>query len=228
MTTELSLSNQEQLIFDAQERIISEGLATFRDVGIALMTIADGRLYRANFNTFADYCKARWGFSVSTAYNRIKAVRDAEVRDVPQIESSVPTNPTISPESEPDDDDGPPDEPEDDGPPAEEPVVVQNDATSGPPEKSMDDELAKVFRIGAVEMDDILTELRSIQSRVRRIRGTRAGAYLVPQVETDIKNAIHAIEFAIPHSPTPPHITRGKFATIGFITKAHIKEIEKQ
>jgi hypothetical protein len=45
------------------ERIIKAGQQTFVEVGTALMQIRDGRLYRAEFRTFEDYCQKRWGWS---------------------------------------------------------------------------------------------------------------------------------------------------------------------
>lgn len=45
------------------EHVIHQGLATFVEVGNALMNIRDLRLYRANFKTFEDYCNTRWGLS---------------------------------------------------------------------------------------------------------------------------------------------------------------------
>jgi hypothetical protein len=61
------------------EAIIERGLATFVEVGKALLRIRDDRLYRETHSTFADYCKQRWGMSKSHAYRQIEA---AEVVDV--------------------------------------------------------------------------------------------------------------------------------------------------
>ena len=45
------------------EAVIERGLATFIEVGKALMEIQDGRLYRETHATFEDYCRQRWEMS---------------------------------------------------------------------------------------------------------------------------------------------------------------------
>jgi hypothetical protein len=55
------------------ERIIEAGLATFIDVGKALLEIRDSRLYRENYSTFGDYCRERWGMSRIHAHRLIEA-----------------------------------------------------------------------------------------------------------------------------------------------------------
>lgn len=45
------------------ETIIADRLQAFFEVGIALATIRDKRLYRLEFDTFDDYCASRWDFS---------------------------------------------------------------------------------------------------------------------------------------------------------------------
>jgi hypothetical protein len=44
------------------EVVIKQGLQTFIEVGQALMTIREKRLYRIGFKTFEDYCVERWSF----------------------------------------------------------------------------------------------------------------------------------------------------------------------
>lgn len=58
------------------EETISQGLKTFVEVGGALLSIRDGRLYRAGFGTFEDYCRDRW--QISNEYARLN-MRAAEV-----------------------------------------------------------------------------------------------------------------------------------------------------
>jgi len=55
------------------EAVIKAGLATFVDVGNALLQIRDGRLYRDQFDTFEEYCRERWGFNRAHAYRMIEA-----------------------------------------------------------------------------------------------------------------------------------------------------------
>ena len=45
------------------EATIERGMQTFVEVGLALMEIRDGRLYRAEFGTFEEYCQERWGWT---------------------------------------------------------------------------------------------------------------------------------------------------------------------
>lgn len=59
------------------ENTIEQGLKTFVDVGNALLSIRDKRLYRQDFGTFEEYCQDRWGMSRPRAYQLIEA---AEVR----------------------------------------------------------------------------------------------------------------------------------------------------
>jgi hypothetical protein len=55
------------------EGVIERGLGTFVEVGAALMSIRDERLYRVEYGTFEDYCRERWGFSRSRTYQMIDA-----------------------------------------------------------------------------------------------------------------------------------------------------------
>lgn len=60
---------------DALEGVIERGLATFVEVGEALLEIRDSRLYRETHGTFEDYCRERWGMSRPRAYNLIDAAK---------------------------------------------------------------------------------------------------------------------------------------------------------
>lgn len=55
------------------EATIERGMQTFVEVGLALMEIRDGRLYRAEYGTFEEYCRDRWGISRPRAYQLIDA-----------------------------------------------------------------------------------------------------------------------------------------------------------
>jgi hypothetical protein len=55
------------------ESVIRAGLNTFVEVGTALMTIRDKRLYRASHGTFEDYCREKWGMKQSRAYQMMDA-----------------------------------------------------------------------------------------------------------------------------------------------------------
>lgn len=54
------------------EGIIRRGIKTFVEVGDALLTIRDQRLYREQFKTFEAYCREQWGFSRSHADRRLQ------------------------------------------------------------------------------------------------------------------------------------------------------------
>jgi hypothetical protein len=55
------------------EGILARGLATFFEVGSALLRIRDNRLYRATHQTFSDYCRERWHIGRSYARRVIGA-----------------------------------------------------------------------------------------------------------------------------------------------------------
>lgn len=55
------------------EAVIERGLATFTEVGEALLRIRDGRLYRETHKTFEAYCRERWGMSKTHANRQIEA-----------------------------------------------------------------------------------------------------------------------------------------------------------
>ena len=48
-------------------------MQTFMEVGMALATIRDKRLYQAKYATFEDYCHQRWSLSRSRAYQLMAA-----------------------------------------------------------------------------------------------------------------------------------------------------------
>lgn len=71
MSDLLSASEAERLT--ERERVIERGLTTFVDVGNALLSIRDERLYRAEFASFEDYCQGRWSLSRPRAYELMSA-----------------------------------------------------------------------------------------------------------------------------------------------------------
>jgi hypothetical protein len=88
MSTDLTPLDHDRLA--ACEETIKAGLTTFVDVGSALATIRNERLYRAEFGTFEDYCKSKW--SMGRNYVN-KVISAAEIAD--SLGTTVPT-----PESE--------------------------------------------------------------------------------------------------------------------------------
>lgn len=88
------------------ERQIESGLKTFRKVGTALLAIRDGRMYRAGFKTFEDYCRDRWGFNASRARQLIGAAEIAgRIESVtivtPATESQARPLAALPPEQQP-------------------------------------------------------------------------------------------------------------------------------
>jgi len=65
MEKELTLTERNDLQY--LEQIVEKGLSSFIEVGEALWKIREEKLYRAEFKTFENYCKVRWGFSESRA-----------------------------------------------------------------------------------------------------------------------------------------------------------------
>jgi hypothetical protein len=55
------------------ESIVERGLATFVEVGAALLEIRDSRLYHQTHKTFEDYCRERWEMSRQRAHQLIEA-----------------------------------------------------------------------------------------------------------------------------------------------------------
>ena len=72
-TAALRLSPVERDTLTACELTIRTGLKIFYEVGEALLTIRDARLYRADFATFEDYCRERWRIDRTYAHRLIDA-----------------------------------------------------------------------------------------------------------------------------------------------------------
>lgn len=67
------LNPLEYGILQECESVIGKGLATFIDVGTALIEIRDQRLYRAQYGTFEEYCHERWSMNRNYANKLISA-----------------------------------------------------------------------------------------------------------------------------------------------------------
>jgi hypothetical protein len=87
MSAGVSVSVAGQLA--EHEEVIRRGLATFVEVGNALATIRDERLYRESHETFEDYCREAWGFARNYA-NKMIAASEA-VAAVESVDTTVPT-----------------------------------------------------------------------------------------------------------------------------------------
>lgn len=69
--SEISISESARLI--ALEKVIQRGLSNFIEVGEALLSIRDERLYRIEHKTFEDYCRKKWSFTRHQANRLIGA-----------------------------------------------------------------------------------------------------------------------------------------------------------
>lgn len=67
------LDVMERKALKRHEQTIEEGKKTFVEVGNALATIRDEKLYRETHKTFEAYTKDRWGYAKSRVYQLIEA-----------------------------------------------------------------------------------------------------------------------------------------------------------
>jgi len=86
-----TMTAEEKSRLCENERVIAAGLNTFVDVGNALAEIRDGKLYRAEFGTFDDYCRDRWGISKMHAYR---------LMDAAEVSGVLKSNQLVTPQTE--------------------------------------------------------------------------------------------------------------------------------
>jgi hypothetical protein len=84
------LTAGEESELEHLEKVIDKGMATFVEVGRALLTIRDRRLYRSSHETFEVYCLERWGFTRTYAHRLISATEVVE--NVAQWATNQPNN----------------------------------------------------------------------------------------------------------------------------------------
>lgn len=92
MSGEIALSDGELQQLDECEDTIERGLETFYEVGTALAVIRDGRLYRAKYDTFENYCRKRWNLDRTYAHRIIESARTAAMLPIgnrPTVESQA-------------------------------------------------------------------------------------------------------------------------------------------
>ena len=90
MTADLELTQPEADTLDKCEMVIEKGIKTFVQVGKALLTIRDDRLYRTTYGTFEDYCQQRWQLARATAYQLVDAAQvDDALNAVDQPMSAI-------------------------------------------------------------------------------------------------------------------------------------------
>jgi hypothetical protein len=98
------LAADDRRDLESFEAVVGRGLATFVEVGTALMAIRDRRLYRETHGSFEDYCRQRWDMGKS--YSRM-VMKSAEVCqnlstmvDTPQTERQVRPLTLLKPEQQ--------------------------------------------------------------------------------------------------------------------------------
>ena len=79
------LTTTEQASLERYERVIEQGLQSFYEVGSALLTIRDSKLYRGTHGTFEAYCLDRWGMTNRYANNLI-----ASTKTIDNLGTTVP------------------------------------------------------------------------------------------------------------------------------------------
>jgi hypothetical protein len=83
-----TLTDAERTERDQLEQVVSAGVMSFIEVGNALLTIADKRLYRETHGSFEPYCREKWGMSARRAYQLCEAAKT--VSDVNNCSQSDP------------------------------------------------------------------------------------------------------------------------------------------
>lgn len=76
------LSRLEQTQLLRCEQVLERGLKTVFEVGTALRSIREGRLYRATHRDFASYCCERWGFCRCHAWRVMGAAQRLQMLPV--------------------------------------------------------------------------------------------------------------------------------------------------
>lgn len=98
------LTSGEQRELADCEAVIEKGWETFVEVGRALAHIRDQRLYRAQYDTFAAYCRQKWQYGKSQAYRLIGAAEAlaylSPIGDIPKPNREAQVRPLIGLEQE--------------------------------------------------------------------------------------------------------------------------------
>ena len=75
---------------EAIQQTIEAGRKTFVEVGLALAEIRDTRLYRSDFDTFEEYCRAKWNWDRTYCHRIIEASQTVKLLPIgnkPQIQT---------------------------------------------------------------------------------------------------------------------------------------------
>jgi len=105
------LTPEERTHLKTLEGRISRGWQSFTDVGEALLTVRDQKLYREKYRTFGDYTEAVWGWSRQRAHQLIDAaattqalsttgLQIANEREARELKGTARIVEVLSPESQ--------------------------------------------------------------------------------------------------------------------------------
>lgn len=84
------LNIEESHELERCEVVVKQGLQTFIEVGQALMTIKEKRLYRIDFKTFEEYCQVKWQMEKSQTYRLINTAN--VIQNISPIGELLPNN----------------------------------------------------------------------------------------------------------------------------------------
>ena len=92
--TSIPLTFAEEAELALLEDQIESGMRTFMQVGLALVTINDNKLYRATHSTFIEYAKDRFGLTGSYAYRVMAGAKvvtelPSPISDIITVESQA-------------------------------------------------------------------------------------------------------------------------------------------
>lgn len=218
------LDDAEKATLERAEAVINQGMATFVEVGEALATIRNGKLYRDGYKTFGDYCQDKWGFTDSRARQLTTAAKIA-------AETKAVTGVTVTDERT---------ARELNRVPKEQRVgVVTEAAKSGsvtsksvkqaaskpPPKKDWDadpliDPAGRQYTDRQVmhalgqtgEFDKLVNEINAFRRRVAALADKEVGKEIrLQSIEDDCRNISGALRFAKPWTTCPymPNCKRG-------------------
>lgn len=91
----VQISDADRKAHEADEAIIDRGLATFVEVGRALMRIRDRRSYLMTHSTFGGYVRERWRFNAPYAYNLMLGAEVIDVLEGAEVEV-MPANARVA------------------------------------------------------------------------------------------------------------------------------------
>lgn len=245
------LSALERNKLETAERVIAESMKTFVEVGEALATIRNDKLYRDTHHTFEDYCQERWGWTSGRARQLVSAANiAAEVKSATTV--SLPNERTARAVAQ--------------VPPAQRVEVVTKAAESGPvssvtiaraaeqiakgpppPKKTMKAEPLidpagreyshpKVMEaLGqTTEFDKLKAAVHSLKREVLALAERPVGKHLnASQIKLDFENIATAIRHAVPHTTcpyAPAHGDRGCELCGGsmWITEQQFKRVPEE